>query len=68
MLACAQRAGRPLRVVPEAIEAIPTSAYPTPATRPHNSRLDTNKLQTAFGLHLPQWQVGVERVVSEWIG
>ena len=68
VLACAQRAGRTLRVVPEAIEAIPTSAYPTPATRPHNSRLDTSKLQAAFGLHLPPWQVGVERVIREWLG
>jgi dTDP-4-dehydrorhamnose reductase len=44
---------------------VPSSAYPTPAARPHNSRLDTRKLQAAFGLTLPPWQAGVERVVDE---
>ena len=61
----ARRAGLPIRVNPEAIEAIPTSAYPTAAQRPNNSRLDTSKLRSAFGLHLPDWQAGVERVLSE---
>jgi dTDP-4-dehydrorhamnose reductase len=47
------------------IEPIPTSAFPTPATRPHNSRLDTTRLQAAFGVHLPPLQVGVERMLAE---
>ena len=63
----ARRAGLPIRVSPDAIEAIPTSAYPTPAQRPYNSRLDTSKLQTAFGLHLPDWRSGVERVLTEML-
>ena len=63
----ARRAGLPIRVAPGAIEAIPTSAYPTPAQRPHNSRLDTSKLQVAFGLHLPDWRPGVERVLTEML-
>lgn len=37
------------------IEPIPTFAYPTPAKRPANSRLDCGKLQKAFGLRLPAW-------------
>lgn len=45
--------------------AIPSSDYPTPAQRPFNSRLDTRKLQTAFGLSLPDWQMGVDRVLAE---
>ena len=61
----ARRAGQPIRVAPEAIEAIPTSAYPTPAQRPLNSRLDTRKLQSTFGLSLPGWQAGVERMLAE---
>ena len=61
----AQRRGIALRVSPQAIEAIPTSAYPTPARRPHNSRLDTGKLRQAFGLHLPTWETGVERMLNE---
>ena len=42
-----------------------TSAYPTPARRPLNSRLDTRKLQTTFGLTLPPWQQGVNRMLAE---
>jgi dTDP-4-dehydrorhamnose reductase len=48
-----------------AIEAIPTSDYPTPATRPLNSRLDCQKLQSTFALHLPNWQLGVARMLEE---
>jgi len=61
----ARQAGRPIRVMPEAVEAIRTSAYPTPAQRPLNSRLNTGKLQAAFGLVMPDWQVGVERMLAE---
>ena len=64
----ARRAGHSVRVTPKAIEAIPTSAYPTPAQRPLNSRLDTRKLQEAFGLQLPDWRLGVERVIAEMPG
>ena len=61
----ARAQGRPIRVAPEAIAPIATSAYPTPARRPLNSRLDTRRLQTAFGLRLPHWQRGVERMLRE---
>ena len=44
---------------------VPTSAFPTPARRPHNSRLDTTRLQTTFGLVLPHWQQGVARMLTE---
>ncbi|WP_313148248.1 dTDP-4-dehydrorhamnose reductase [Diaphorobacter nitroreducens] len=44
---------------------VPTSAFPTPARRPHNSRLDTTRLQTTFGLVLPPWQQGVARMLTE---
>jgi len=44
---------------------VPTSAFPTPARRPHNSRLSTRKLQDTFGLHLPHWQSGVRRLLQE---
>lgn len=47
------------------IRAVPTSAFPTPARRPHNSRLDTRKLQSTFGLNLPHWQQGVARMLHE---
>lgn len=61
----AQQAGVSLKAGPQAVEAVPTSAFPTPATRPHNSRLDTTKLQTTFGLRLPPWQEGVARMLRE---
>ena len=61
----ARAAGLALRVEPERIEPIPTSAYPTPARRPLNSRLATSKLQAAFGLCLPDWRVGVQRMLDE---
>ena len=61
----AQAAGVPLKAGPQAVEAVPTSAFPTPATRPGNSRLDTRKLQDAFGLRLPDWQLGVARMLRE---
>ena len=47
------------------IAPVPTSAFPTPAQRPHNSRLNTSKLQTTFGLTLPHWQQGVARMLRE---
>ncbi|MCA0244259.1 MAG: dTDP-4-dehydrorhamnose reductase [Proteobacteria bacterium] len=57
--------GQPLRVAPEAVRPIATRDYPTPAARPLNSRLSTHKLQAAFGLRLPPWQAGVERMLAE---
>ena len=48
-----------------AVDAVSTSAFPTPARRPHNSRLATDKLQRTFGLTLPHWQAGVARMLSE---
>jgi dTDP-4-dehydrorhamnose reductase len=61
----ARKAGVELKVTPEAIQAVPTSAFPTPATRPRNSRMNTEKLQKTFDLSLPHWQIGVERMLRE---
>ena len=47
------------------IAPVPTSAFPTPAQRPINSRLDTRKLENGFGLVLPPWQQGVNRLLTE---
>jgi dTDP-4-dehydrorhamnose reductase len=46
------------------IAPITTSAYPTPARRPANSRLNCEKLRLAFGLELPDWGLGVEDCVA----
>ena len=61
----AREQGLPVKVAPGAVEAIPTSAYPTPAQRPLNSLLSTHKLCEAFGLTLPPWQSGVRRMLTE---
>jgi dTDP-4-dehydrorhamnose reductase len=61
----ARARGLPVKVAADAIRAVPTSAYPTAARRPLNSRLDTRKLRHAFGLELPHWQAGVMRMLTE---
>lgn len=61
----ARQAGLGINVAPEAVRPVPTSAFPLPASRPLNSRLDTRKLQNTFGLNLPHWQYGVTRMLTE---
>ncbi len=61
----ARAAGQLVKVARDAIEPVPTSAFPTPARRPNNSRMNTKKLCDAFGLQLPPWQVGVDRMLRE---
>jgi len=57
--------GVPIKVAPEAVLPIAATAYPLPAPRPLNSRLDTTKLRAAFGLVLPPWQQGINRLLDE---
>lgn len=47
------------------LNAVETTAFPTPAMRPNNSRLDTHKFQHSFNLVLPQWEMGVKRMLTE---
>ena len=47
------------------IAPVPSSAFVTAARRPHNSRLDTRKLQAAFGINLPDWQQGVDDMLAQ---
>ena len=61
----ARDAGVSLKVEPDGILAVPSTDFPTIARRPLNSRLDTSKLRQSFGLHLPHWQVGVRRLLTE---
>ena len=49
----------------ERVEPVSSDAWPTPARRPANSRLDTGKFQESFGLRLPDWRGGVARVLDE---
>ncbi len=59
---------RGLELAVQTINPVTTSAFPTPAKRPANSRLNTEKFQRTFNLTLPEWQVGVERMLNETIG
>ena len=65
VIEAARAKGLPVKVAREAIAAVPSSQFPTPATRPRNSRLDTAKLRRTFGLVLPPWQDGVDRLLAE---
>jgi dTDP-4-dehydrorhamnose reductase len=61
----ARAQGLNVKVTADAIKAVPTSAFPSAAKRPLNSRMASDKLRHAFGLTLPDWQTGVERMLME---
>ena len=65
VLSLANTAGNAIKIVAKSVDPVTSSAFPTAARRPHNSRLDTGKLQTTFGLKLPPWQQGVARMLKE---
>lgn len=48
----------------QSIKPIPSSAYPTPAQRPHNSRLDQSKAKSTFGVLMPDWRVSLEKCLD----
>ena len=54
-----------IKIVAKKIEPVATSAFPTAAARPRNSRLNTAKLQQTFELQLAPWQKGVARMLAE---
>ncbi len=60
--------GARLALTPKAIAAVSTEAYPLPAARPLNSRLDTSKVRGAFGLTLPPWEDDMRTWVAARIG
>ena len=65
VLALAVQAQSAIELRANEVAPVPTSAFPTPAARPHNSRLNTTRLQTTFGLQLPHWRDGVARMLTE---
>jgi len=64
----ATEAGVTLALSPSQVRGIPTAEYPTPATRPLNSRLALNKLETALGVTLPYWQDQLALTLQEHLG
>ena len=65
VLGQAKKASPAIKIKAVEVAAVATSAFPTPARRPHNSRLDTSRLQATFDLSLPNWQSGVARMLTE---
>jgi dTDP-4-dehydrorhamnose reductase len=61
----AKRAVNAIEIAAKDVAAVPTSAFPTPARRPLNSRLNTDRLQATFGLTMPPWELGVNRMLAE---
>ncbi len=61
----AVKAGQLIKATPDRVLPIPASAYPTPAKRPQNSRMDTSHIQSTFGLQLPPWQHGVSHILQQ---
>lgn len=57
--------GEALAITPEGVAAIPTAEYPTPATRPLNSRLCCQELERALGITLPSWQEQLALTLAE---
>ncbi len=51
----------------EHVEPIPTSAYPTPAPRPADTRLDGSKLAAGWGIDAPPWRPALRAVVSSLV-
>ena len=47
------------------VSDIPSGAYPTPAKRPLNSRLDNSRTQQVFGLDRPGWRNGLDDILSD---
>ncbi|MES2817362.1 MAG: dTDP-4-dehydrorhamnose reductase [Pseudomonadota bacterium] len=61
----AARLGMVLRATPERVSPIGSAQYPVPARRPANSRLNNQKVQSTFDLHLPAWEFHVARLLTE---
>jgi peptidoglycan/LPS O-acetylase OafA/YrhL len=59
--------GAGLMIWPEGVTPIPTADYKTPAARPLNSRLETKKLQHAFGVGLPPWHDDTRSFITDMV-
>lgn len=65
VLEFARARGLPLKADAGRVDPVASSAFQTAARRPGNSRLDTQAVRAAFGLSLPDWRAGVERMLCE---
>ena len=60
-----EAAGLGFEVRTETVEPIPTAEYPTPATRPAYSVLDTQKIQACLPSTIPQWRDSLKNMLKE---
>jgi len=65
LIESARAAGFPVRVADAAITPVTSAEFQTPAARPHNSRLNCDRLEQTFGLKMPDWRDGVSRTLAE---
>lgn len=55
-----EQTGKAVTVLP-----IPTTAYPTPAKRPLNSRMDCSATKQMFGITQPDWRYGLNTILKD---
>ena len=65
VIAKASIASPAIKITAKDVVPVLSEVFETAAQRPKNSRLNTEKLQTAFNLHLPPWEYGVDRMLAE---
>lgn len=63
----AASSGMNLKVSAQDVIPVSSEEFNTVAARPRNSRLDTMKLRSTFGVHLPDWEDGVVRAIQEML-
>jgi dTDP-4-dehydrorhamnose reductase len=56
-----------IHLAAKTINPVPSTAFATAARRPLNSRMDTRKIQSTFGVVLPHWEHGVRRMLTQYI-
>lgn len=48
------------------VNPVPSSAYPTKATRPFYSVLDKSKIKKVFGIEISHWKKGLEKCLKQF--
>jgi len=65
VISAARDAGWPVRTADNGVQPVSSDKFETVAERPKNSRLDTSKVESKFGIRMPEWRIGVDRTLNE---